>query len=242
MTTPMKSKNTDLESLRELLAEMDCRTLADDIPMEHLGTIADFLRVEGKLRHDARIRRLIGGCGLRKTQIRTFEGFNWAFNPKLPKNDILAFRESHWIEDARNLVMIGDTGVGKTHFGKSLCYDAIHRGESAYFISAYDLINRITKAAHPATKVCYYGSNIKVLCIDEIGYTQQSKEAGDIIFQIIAKRSETLPTIVTTNLPPKQWGSLFAGSAATAILDRLSHNGNFLKMEGPSYRGRTRKK
>lgn len=242
MTTALKSRNTDIANLRELLTETACRTPAEDIPAENLQAIADFLRSENKLRHDARIRRLLGGCGLRQTQIRTFDGFDWLFNPRLPKEDILAFRNSRWIDDARNLVMIGDTGVGKTHFGKSLCYDAIHRGESAYFISAYDLINRITKAVHPATKVCYYGTSIKVLCIDEIGYTQQSKEAGDIIFQIIAKRSETLPTIVTTNLAPKHWGNLFAGSAATAILDRLSHNGKFLKMEGPSYRGRTRKK
>ena len=147
-----------------------------------------------------------------------------------------------WIGSAQNIVFIGDPGLGKTHIAKALCYDAMMKGESAYFISAFDLIGRIKKSRHPETKVNHYGSNIKVLCIDELGYTQQNKEAGDLLFQIIAKRNENLPTIITTNLAPKHWGSIFTGPAASAILDRLSHNGKFVTVEGPSYRTRKRVK
>jgi len=63
-----------------------------------------------------------------------------------------------------------------------------------------------------------------------------AKKDTDILFQIISKRSELLPTIVTTNLPPKEWGSIFSGAAASAILDRLSYNGRFITFEGRSYR------
>jgi len=75
-----------------------------------------------------------------------------------------------------------------------------------------------------------------VLCIDELGYTYHKKEDTDILFQVISKRSEMLPTIVTTNLPPKEWGAIFSGAAASAILDRLSFNGRFITFEGRSYR------
>jgi DNA replication protein DnaC len=238
----MKNKNTDLENLRHLLTAMDFKTPAEDIPREQVHLVAEFLAGESKLRHDARIRRLLGACGIKPNQMRTFENFDWLFNLKLPKEDILAFRGSDWIEEARNLVLVGDTGVGKSHWAKSLCYDAIQKGESAYFVSAFDLIGKLKQSPQPERKVAHFGANIKVLCIDELGYTQQNKEGGDLLFQIIAKRNETLPTIITTNLPPKQWGCLFAGPAATAILDRLSYNGKFMKMEGPSYRDRLRKR
>ena len=77
---------------------------------------------------------------------------------------------------------------------------------------------------------------MRVLCIDELGYTYHKKDDTDSIFQIISKRSEILPTIVTTNLLPKEWGSIFSGAAASAILDRLSFNGRFITFEGRSYR------
>jgi len=242
MSAPIRNKNTDLENLHTLLAELDFKIPLENITEEHIPLIVQFLTAEQKLRHDWRIRHLFSSSGLRPSQIRTFENFDWLFNPKLPKEDILTFRGSPWINEARNLVMIGDTGVGKTHWAKSLCYDAIQKGERAYFISAYELIVKLKKAPHPETKVAFFGTNITVLCIDELGYTQQSKEGGDLLFQIIAKRNETLPTIITTNLTPKQWGGLFAGSAASAILDRLNYNGKFLTMEGPSYRTRQKKK
>lgn len=242
MSITIKNKNSDLESLRTLLLELDFKTPLENMTEEQIPLIAQFLATERKLRHDFRIRRLLSACGIKPHQTRTFEGFDWLYNPKLPKSDVLAFRNSPWIEEARNVVFIGDTGVGKSHWAKSLCHDAILKGETAYFTSAFDLIGKLKKAQHPESKVCYFGSNIKVLCIDELGYTQQNKDAGDLLFQIIAKRSETLPTIITTNLTPKQWGSIFAGPAATAILDRLNHNGRFITAEGPSYRGASKKK
>jgi DNA replication protein DnaC len=235
-------KKEDLQSLRELLEMLECKTPHTEITDDSHDIVQSFLMTEQQHRRDHRIKRLMTSSGIRPNQIRTFDGFDWLFNPDLPKNDILSFRNSDWIAQANNVVFIGDTGTGKTHLSKALCHDAILKGESAYFISAFDLIGKIKGSVRPETKVTYFGSTIKVLCIDELGYTQQSKEAGDLLFQIIAKRSETLPTIITTNLLPKQWGSIFAGPAATAMLDRLSYNGKFMTMEGPSYRMREKRK
>ena len=233
---------TDDKNLEELLKNLSLLCPASEICKEHETIVADFLKTEAQYRQNHRINRLLSTCGMKKNQVRTFDGFDWNFNLKLPKNDIMAFRNANWIAEPSNLVMIGDTGVGKTHWGKSLCYDAMLKGESACFITAQDLIAKIKNALRPEAKVNRFGTQYKVLCIDELGYTAQSKEAGDILFQIIAKRSEALPTIVTTNLKPKEWGCLFAGPAATAILDRLSYNGHFLMMTGPSYRDKTRRK
>lgn len=243
MSTIMKQQTkTDAKNLEELLANLSMLCPASEISKEHESIVADFLSTETQHRQNHRIARLLSSCGMKKNQVRTFDGFDWNFNLKLPKNDILAFRNANWIAEPQNLVMIGDTGVGKTHWGKSLCYEAMLKGESAYFITAQDLIAKIKNSARPEVKLARFGTHYTVLCIDELGYTAQSKEAGDILFQIIAKRSEALPTIITTNLKPKEWGCLFAGPAATAILDRLSYNGHFLTMIGPSYRDKARRK
>lgn len=168
-------------------------------------------------------------------QVKTLVQFDWHFNPKIAKDDLLGFVNSRWIEQASNLVLIGDTGLGKSHIATSLCYEAILGGYSSIFISAFDLTSKIKRSLNPSAKIDYY-AGIKVLCLDEVGYTYHQKEDCDILFQIISKRTEVLPTIVTTNLPPKQWGAIFSGPAASAILDRLSFNGKFIVFEGRSYR------
>jgi DNA replication protein DnaC len=235
-TTHKQQTNHPDNQLQSLLNDLGMAMPFEDISQDHTEIIASFIKDEKDHRQDIRIKNLMQGLGLKPRQIRTFEKFDWSFNPKLPKQDILSFRNSDWISNAHNLVMIGDTGVGKTHIGRALCHDAILKGEGAYFTTAYDLLARLKTLQRPDTRINHLGTCKKVLCIDELGYTQQTKEAGDFLFQIIAKRSETLPTIITTNLSPKQWGSIFAGTAAAAILDRLSYNGKFLTMTGPSYR------
>ena len=162
------------------------------------------------------------------------------FNPKIPKNEILTFAKTNWINKAANLVMIGDTGLGKSHIASSLCYEGILQGHTTSFITAFDLLSIIKNANNPVNKIDYY-SKIKILCIDELGYTYHKKEDSDIIFQIISKRTEILPTIITTNLIPKDWGTIFSGPAASAILDRLSFNGKFIVFEGDTYRPHIKK-
>lgn len=227
---------TNMHDLSQLLKNLGCKTSQKDIPVSMQDSVAAFLSQESLARQQYRMQRLLVSSGMQKQNIRTFEQFDWDFNPKTPKHDILAFRNSSWLENAGNLVLIGDAGIGKSHLAKALCYGAILKGFSAYFISTFDLVSKIKTATTPSRKIDYYGKAVQVLCLDELGYTFHQKEDTDLIFQIISKRSELLPTIVTTNLSPKQWGSIFSGAAASGILDRLSSNGTFLAWEGKSYR------
>jgi DNA replication protein DnaC len=233
-------KNSHHNGLQELLAHLKLKTPLGSIPTDHHESIQAFLVQESEFQKQHRLKRLLHACGISQKQIRTFDQFDWAFNPSAPKHDILEFRNSGWIEDPQNLVLIGDAGLGKSHIAKALCYDAIMKGVSAYFVSVYDLVSKIKKAANPAAKIEFYGKAVSVLVLDELGYAVYQKEELEVIFQIISKRSELLPTIVTTNLPPKQWGSIFSSSSASAILDRLSFNGKFITFEGRSYRMRSK--
>lgn len=226
----MKMNHNNLEAL---LAEIGCRTPVNEIPADSQGLVEEFLKTEMEYRRQHKIKRLLRLSGIK--QVKTLSQFDWHFNPKISREDIMTFAKAPWIDNAANLVLIGDTGLGKTHISSALCYEAILQGHPTMFISAFDLTSKIQKALNPAARIDYY-ARIKVLCIDELGYTFHKKEDTDIIFQVISKRAELLPTLVSTNLSPKEWGSIFTGAAASAILDRLSFNGRFITFEGGSYR------
>jgi len=219
--------------LETLLKELSFKTPSNEIKQDMYEALIDFLQTEQEYRQQHKIARLLRISGIK--QVKTLNQFDWRFNPKVKKDEIMTFYNSSWIENGFNLVLIGDAGLGKSHIARSLCYESILKGHTTTFITAFDLISKINKAQNPVSKIDYY-AKVRVLCIDELGYTCHKKDDTDSLFQIISKRNEILPTIVTSNLVPKEWGSIFSGAAASAILDRLSYNGRFITFEGRSYR------
>lgn len=219
---------------------------------KHLKFVSDYSHITGSQkqileailydelqeRELRRTRHLLNRSGIKK--IKRIEDFDWTFNPKIPKQTIMPFFNScQWAQEkAVNIVFIGPTGVGKSHLADALCCQMIRAyGIPATRITCYDLVEKLKKSTNKYHLINYYAT-VKVLCLDELGYVFPSKDQAGDIFQIVSKRSELLPTIVTTNLKPSQWGNMFEASTATAILDRLSLNGNFLAWEGPSYRAK----
>jgi len=202
---------------------------------DQIKAIFPILKEEASLREIRRIRYLLQRSGIKR--IKRFEDFDWKFNPQLPRSEILSFSESPWSVEVKNLVLIGPSGVGKSHLASAFCYKAIQKGIPTAFISCFDLVNKLKRSANKYTMLQYY-STIKLLCLDELGYVFPSQEQANDIFQIISKRSELASTIVTTNLVPSQWGKIFEASTATAILDRLNLNGSFITCEGRSYRSK----
>ena len=200
---------------------------------EDTRILLSVLEEECRQRRCRKIRYLLNRSGIKR--IKLLEDFDWKMGPKLPRDAFLEFAKSPWLKQARNLVLVGPAGVGKTHLASSLCYQAIQDGETAVFISCFDLVGKLKNSRNRHNLIQYY-ANVRALCLDELGYVFPSPEEANDIFQIISKRSEIASTIVTTNLIPSQWGKLFDPATATAILDRLSLKGTFLTLEGKSYR------
>jgi len=200
-----------------------------------IETILPLFEQENQERKLKAIRYLLIRSGIRR--IKRLEDFDWAFNPKLPREKFMAFYESSWFEKSNNLVLIGPSGVGKSHLASALCYQAIHERIPTTFISCFDLVTKLKTSRAKHTLLQYY-STVKVLCLDELGYVFPAQEEANDIFQILSKRSELAATLVTTNLVPSAWGKVFEAATATAILDRLSLNGTFLTLEGKSYRSK----
>jgi DNA replication protein DnaC len=133
-----------MNDLESLLKELGCKTPADEIPSDRRETILDFLKREIEYRRQHKIKRLLSMSGIK--HVKTLDRFDWHFNPKISKDDIVTFVNSPWVEQAFNLVLIGDTGLGKSHIAAAICYEAILRGYPTACITAFDLVSRIHKA------------------------------------------------------------------------------------------------
>lgn len=192
-----------------------------------------FLSDEYTLKEQKKRAYLLRMSGIRGA--RMLSDFDWTFNPAIPREKIMEFIHTDWLKKPCNLILVGPSGVGKTHIAASLCYDAVLKGKQTIFATLFDLTAKLTKARSIYSLIDYY-AKIPVLCLDELGYVLLSREHADSLFQIISKRSETGTTLVTTNLVPSQWGKIFDSVTASAILDRLSMNGTFVTFEGRSYR------
>ena len=224
-----------MTNLNELWKSLGFISQYSSLTQEQIKIITPILQEELQLRQVQRIRYLLQRSGIKR--VKRIEDFDWKFNPKIPRDKIMDFFDSRWVENARNLVLIGPTGVGKTHISQALGYKAIEKGIPTAHLTCFDLVSKLKKSRNKYNLLHYY-STVKVFCLDELGYVFPSQEEANDIFQIISKRSELLPTIVTTNLIPSHWGKLFEAATATAILDRLSLKGSFISCDGRSYRSK----
>jgi DNA replication protein DnaC len=222
-------------SLSELWTHFRFATALASLSEEEKRFLYTFLAEEYKKREQKRIEHLMRMSGIRR--IKLFTDFDWAFNPKIPREKLMEYLHTDWLARPSNLLLIGPTGTGKSHISTAFCHDALMKGQHTVFTTLFDLTAKFSRAKNVYGLIDYY-VKVAVLCIDELGYLMPTKEQADIFFQIISKRTEVGTTIVTTNLLPSQWGKVFDTITASAILDRLSMNGRFITFEGRSYRSR----
>lgn len=170
---------------------------------------------------------------------KEIEDFDFDYQPSINKNQILELNTLGFIERCENVLFLGPSGVGKTHLAVSLGITSAKKRHSVYFISCHDLITQLNKA-HYENKLenrLKHFSKYEVLIIDEIGYLPLDKQGANLFFQLIAKRYEKHPTIITTNMTFNKWGEVFSDNTlANAILDRLLHHSTIINIKGSSYR------
>lgn len=161
-------------------------------------------------------------------------------HPKSIDRDLIATAATlAFVQDKTNVVFLGPSGVGKTHLANALGQMACLRGFRVRFVLAADLVNDLVAAQARNTlhKRLAAWTAPELLLIDELGYLSFDARGADLLYQVFNKRYQRASTIVTTNLPFKDWGKLFHNAAAaSAIADRLVHKGLLVKIEGKSRR------
>ena len=165
--------------------------------------------------------------------------FDFDFQPSINKKEVLDLATLRFIEEKKNVLLIGSSGVGKTHIATAIGIEAAKKRVSTYFISCHDLITKLN-IAHQENRLkdaLKTFNKYKLLIIDEIGYLPVDKNGANLLFQLIAKRYEKSSTIITTNQQFSKWGEIFSDNIlANAILDRLLHHSYVFNITGDSYR------
>ena len=171
--------------------------------------------------------------------VKSLESFDFTYQPGLDKKQVQTLSTCHFVEHGENLCLLGPPGVGKTHLAVGLGLKAIERGYRVLFTTAADLIAALTRAATQGRldeRLKLY-TVPRLLIIDEIGYLPIDQAGANLFFQLISRRYERGPMILTSNQSFGSWGDVFGDRViATAILDRVLHHAITLNIRGNSYR------
>lgn len=172
--------------------------------------------------------------------MKTLAEYKFDFPKRIPKQKIVRLFDCQFIEQHQSAVLIGPTGVGKTHLLTAMGYTACERGISVRFTRVIDMINRLTTAQINGTleQVLKVYLKPSLLLLDELGYLPIDKRGADLLFQVVAARYESGSIVITTNRPFRDWGRIFDvdNTLATAMIDRLMHHGEAIAIQGDSFR------
>ena len=178
-------------------------------------------------------------------QLKTLDTFDFNFPSSIPKQKIISAAQLSFIDNAEGIVFIGPTGVGKTHLANAIGHKAASSGIRTLYTRAVDMINHLiaSQADHSLHRAMKFYSSPRLLVIDEAGYLPFDKQGSGHFFNVISSRYEKGSVVLTTNRPFKDWGKIFNdNTVASAIIDRLVHHSEVIKIEGASYRVNDRKR
>src|SRR5450755_3813527 len=251
MTTPARNAQTAaLEALIEAHAielklptvRRRFRALAAEALREQqtpLTYLAALLEAEMAERAERREKRRL--IDARFPQIKRLEDFRFSDNPKVPQATIAALAEGSWIDDHESVILIGDSGTGKTMLATALAVCACHQGRRVRFTTLAALANELQEAQgnRELARVVGRYARTELLVCDELGYLALPDGAAELVFQVLSERHERASLIITTNLPFGEWTKVFPDARlAKAVVDRLTHRAHIIDTGTQSWRFR----
>jgi len=235
------------EDIQQLLKNLRLRKMAEIIEAEleaarknspsYTDFLARLLRAEWLDQQQRRVQSRVKQA--RIPELWTLESFPFKNQPGVSRRQIRELAELEFIPKAENIVLVGNTGVGKTGLASGLLLKALQNGYRGLFIKAQDLFDDMyaSIADRSSRKLVKRLANVDVLLVDEMGYLNLRPEQTNIFFKLMEERYRRKATIITTNLEYDQW-HVFLGNKelVTAMLSRLRHQCHTIRIDGPSLR------
>lgn len=247
--------NLQTERISALCASLKLDTVATEYPAladsaaRNDASLADFLEsvleIEHRARQQRKVQTLLKMACL--PRVKTLDDYDFGFASGAPRQQIQQLASLTFIERAENVVLLGPSGVGKTHIASALAYQATQAGIKTRFVTAADLMIQLATAKTQGRLKAYLNRAIlgpKLLIIDELGYLPFGRDEANLFFNVVAKRYERGSIVVTSNLPFAQWHTALADDTTltAALLDRLLHHGHIVQISGESYRLKDKRK
>jgi DNA replication protein DnaC len=218
------------------------RQLAEEALREQqtpVAYLAALLEAEMSERSERREKRRL--LDARFPVIKRLEDFRFQDNPKIPQATIAALAEGSWIDDRESVILIGESGTGKTMLATALAVCACQQGRRVRFTTLAGLANELQEAdsRRELGRVVARYARTELVVLDELGYLALPEGAAELVFQVISERNERASLIVTTNLPFGEWTKVFPDPRlAKAVVDRITHRAHIIETGSESWRFR----
>jgi DNA replication protein DnaC len=174
-------------------------------------------------------------------RFKPISDFDWNWPKKIDRDAIERACALDFLKDAqvaRNFVLIGSNGLGKSMIAKNIAYQAASAGYSVLFMTAAEIIDTLdTHSPEALRRKIARLAQPQLLVIDEVGYLAYDHHAADLLYKVIDRRYERRSVVVTTNLAFKDWNTVFPNATSIAtLLDKLTHHADVTLIQGDSYR------
>jgi len=177
--------------------------------------------------------------------IKTLDTFDFTAQPSINQKWVQELMVGEYLDRQENLLLVGNSGTGKTHLATALGFAACMQGRSVRFFTVKELATHLLEMAEQRhlERTLKQLERLDLLILDELGYVPFSKTGAELLFEVVSRAYERVSLLVTTNLPFEQWVEIFGCERLTgALLDRLTHRVHILEANGPSYRLRESKR